>query len=327
MIVVCGEALFDVFAAGERATAIDLSACQGGSPFNLATGIARLGGSASFFGGLSRDLFGCKLHAALASEGVDLSAAPRPDAPTALVMVSVDDRGVPVYTFYGNGTADRTVTPADLESVPIDAEAVHVGSYCMVVEPVASTLRLLVDRQRGHSLIVYDPNVRLTIEPDVDKWRESVRWMQRRADVLKVSEEDIHALYPGMRVDTFISESLEAGVALVVVTWGERGVVAVTRSQLAVEVPAVPVTVVDTVGAGDTFQAGLLAWLQRAGKLTRHAVEGLGQDELLEALRFAARAAAITCSRRGADLPYTSELADTTAFELPQVIRHFFKEK
>jgi fructokinase len=315
MIVVCGEALFDVFAAGERGASVDLSACQGGSPFNLATGVARLGGTASFFGGLSRDLFGRKLHAALAAEGVDLAAAPRPDAPTALVMVGVDDRGVPVYTFYGSGTAERAVSLADLARVPADAQAIHVGSYCMVVEPVASTLRALVDRQRGRSLIVYDPNVRLTIAPDVDAWREAVRWMQRRADVLKVSEEDIHALYPGMRVDTFIDESLEAGVALVVVTWGERGVVAVTRSQLAVEVPAVPVAVVDTVGAGDTFQAGLLAWLQRAGKLKRHAVEGLAQDELVEALRFAARAAAITCSRRGADLPYTSELAGTEGFE------------
>jgi fructokinase len=311
MIVVCGEALFDVFAAGERAAAIDLSACQGGSPFNLATGIARLGGAASFFGGLSRDLFGRRLHAALEAEGVDLSAAPRPDAPTALVMVGVDERGVPRYTFYGNGTADRIVRLADLERVPENVAAIHVGSYCMVVEPVAATLRALVERQRGRSLIVYDPNVRLAIEPDVDTWRESVRWMQRRADVLKVSEEDIRALYPGMRVDTFIGESLNAGAALVVVTWGERGVVAVTRSQLAVEVPAVPVTVVDTVGAGDTFQAGLLAWLQGAGKLTRHAVEGLGQDELVEALRFAARAAAVTCSRRGADLPYTSDLLES----------------
>jgi fructokinase len=318
MIVVCGEALFDVFAAGERAASVDLSACQGGSPFNLATGLARLGGKASFFGGLSRDMFGRRLHAALAAEGVDLAAAPRPDAPTALVMVGVDDRGVPVYTFYGSGTAERAVSIADLARVPADAQAIHVGSYCMVVDPVASSLRALVERQRGRSLIVYDPNVRLTIAPDVEAWRESVRWMQRRADVLKVSEEDIHALYPGMRIDTFIAESLEAGVALVVVTWGERGVVAVTRSQLAVEVPAVPVTVVDTVGAGDTFQAGLLAWLQRAGKLTRRAVEGLGQDELVEALRFAARAAAITCSRRGADLPYTSELADAEALDMPQ---------
>ncbi|MBW8900102.1 MAG: carbohydrate kinase [Massilia sp.] len=288
MIVVCGEALFDVFATREAAASFDLSACQGGSPFNLATGVARLGGSASFFGGLSRDMFGRKLYAALEAEGVDLSAAPRPDAPTALVMVSVDERGVPVYTFYGSGTAERAVGLADLEAIPGNVEAIHVGSYCMVVEPVASSLRALVERQRGRSLIVYDPNVRLTIEPDVDKWRDTLRWMQRHSDVL-----------------------------LVVVTWGERGVVAVTRSQLAVEVPAVPVTVVDTVGAGDTFQAGLLAWLQRAGKLTRQAVEGLVQDELVEALRFAARAAAITCSRRGADLPYTSELADADAFDLP----------
>jgi fructokinase len=318
MIVVCGEALFDVFATQERAAAIDLAACQGGSPFNLATGVARLGGAASFFGGLSRDLFGRKLYAALEAEGVELSAAPRPEAPTALVMVSVDDRGVPVYTFYGSGTAERMVGLADLERVPADAQAIHVGSYCMVVEPVASSLRALVERQRGRSLIVYDPNVRLTIEPRVEAWRETLRWMMRRSDVLKVSEEDIHALYPDRELDTFIAEALDADVALVVVTRGERGVVAATRSLPAVALPAMPVTVVDTVGAGDTFQAGLLAWLQRAGCLTRRAVEGLAHDELGEALRFAARAAAITCSRQGADLPYASELAGAEALDMPQ---------
>jgi fructokinase len=318
MIVVCGEALFDVFATQDRPAAVELSAYRGGSPFNLATGVARLGGRASFFGGLSRDMFGRKLYAALEAEGVDLAAAPRPDAPTALVMVSVDDSGVPVYTFYGSGTAERAVSVTDLERVPADTQAVHVGSYCMVVEPVASSLRALVERQRGRSLIVYDPNVRLAIEPRIEVWAETLGWMMRRSDVLKVSEEDLHALYPNRRADTFIGEALDAGVALVVITRGERGVIAGTQSLPAVELPAMPVTVVDTVGAGDTFQAALLAWLQHGGCLTRRAIEGLGRDELAAALRFAARAAAITCSRRGADLPYRSELAGGAAFELPQ---------
>jgi fructokinase len=188
----------------------------------------------------------------------------------------------------------------------------------MVVEPVASSLRALVERQRGRSLIVYDPNVRLAIEPRIEVWAETLGWMMRRSDVLKVSEEDLHALYPNRRADTFIGEALDAGVALVVITRGERGVIAGTQSLPAVELPAMPVTVVDTVGAGDTFQAALLAWLQHGGCLTRRAIEGLGRDELAAALRFAARAAAITCSRRGADLPYMSELAGGAAFELPQ---------
>ena len=196
MIVVCGEALFDVFAGGEVEAGIELAARQGGSPFNLAIGVARLGGEALFFGGLSQDQFGRKLHAALEAEGVDLSAAPRPSAPTALVMVSVDERGVPQYTFYGSGTAERIVQAGDLERVSAHAQAIHVGSYCMVVEPVASSLRALVERQRGRSLIVYDPNVRLAIEPRVEVWRDTLQWMIERSDVLKVSEEDIGALYP-----------------------------------------------------------------------------------------------------------------------------------
>jgi len=317
MIVVCGEALFDVFATQEKSVAVELSAYQGGSPFNLAIGVARLGGHASFFGGLSRDMFGRRLYAALEAEGVGLAAAPRPDAPTALVMVSVNDSGVPAYTFYGSGTAERAVSLADLERVPVETQAVNVGSYCMVVEPVASSLRALVERQRGRSLIVYDPNVRLAIEPRIEVWREALAWMMRRSDALKVSEEDIHALYPNRRADTFIGEALGAGVALVVVTRGGHGVIAATRSLAAVELSAIPVPVVDTVGAGDTFQAGLLAWLQHSNCLTRRAIEGLGHDELTAALRFAARAAAVTCSRRGADLPYMSELADGTAFESP----------
>lgn len=309
MIVVCGEALFDVFPAAQSVSGIELSARIGGSPFNLAVGVARLGAPAMFFGGLSRDLFGVRLAEALSAEQVVLDAAPRPAAPTALVLVDVDEAGVPAYTFYGNGSAERCVLPADLARVPEDAAAIHVGSYCMVVEPVASTLRALVERQHVRSLIAYDLNVRLTIEPRVSAWQAALEWMLPRCDLLKVSDEDIHQLYPGWSPQQFARHAMQGGAGLVVVTRGGQGVYAAMAPSLALERPAVAVSVVDTVGAGDTFQAGLLSWLSRRGLLSRQGLASLDAAALSDVLDFAARAAAITCSRRGADLPRLAELA------------------
>ena len=308
MIVVCGEALFDVFPGAHSAAGIELSARIGGSPFNLAVGLARLGVPPMFFGGLSRDLLGNKLAAALAAEQVLLDAAPRPDAPTALVLVDVNEAGVPAYTFYGHGSAERCVLPGDLARVPAGAAAVHVGSYCMVVEPVAATLRALVERQHAHSLVAYDLNVRLAIEPRVSAWQAALEWMLPRCDLLKVSDEDIHQLYPGWSPQQFARHALQGGAGLVVVTRGAQGVYAAMGTGLALERPALAVTVVDTVGAGDTFQAGLLSWLARRGLLTRGGLAGLDAATLAQALDFASRAAAVTCSRRGADLPRLAEL-------------------
>jgi fructokinase len=307
MIVVCGEALFDVFPGAADAKGIALSARIGGSPFNLAVGLARLGTPPLFFGGLSRDIFGEQLASALAAEQVGLAAAPRPDAPTALVVVSVDAAGVPAYTFYGGDSAERRVLPADLSRVPEDASAIHVGSYCLVVEPVAASLRQLVERQRGKSLIACDLNVRMTIEPRADVWRAALDWMLPRCDILKLSDEDIHHLYPEWTVERFARHAHDAGAGLVVVTRGAQGVYAL-GGHVALERPAVPVKVVDTVGAGDTFQAGLLSWLARRGLLDRVSIRSLHGDLLGQALDFAARAAAITCSRQGADLPRLAEL-------------------
>lgn len=307
MIVVCGEALFDVFPGAQDGSGMELSARIGGSPFNLAVGLARLGSPPLFFGGLSRDLFGQRLAQALAAEQVGLEAAPRPEAPTALVLVSVDAAGVPAYTFYGGDSAERRVLPADLARVPEDAAAVHVGSYCLVVEPVASTLKLLVERQRGRSLIACDLNVRMAIEPRAEVWRAALDWMLPRCDILKLSDEDIAHLYPDWTPQRFARHALDAGAALVVVTRGAQGVYAQSAA-CSLARPAAPVAVVDTVGAGDTFQAGLLSWLARRGLLERQGLAGLDEELLSQALDFAARAAAITCSRRGADLPRLAEL-------------------
>lgn len=308
MIVVCGEALFDVFPEQQTRTGLQLSARIGGSPFNLAVGLARLGVPPLFFGGLSNDLFGQRLASALSEEQVDISVAPRLDAQSALVMVSVDDKGVPAYGFYGAGTAERSVVEVDIGRVPKGATVIHVGSYCMVCEPVASALRALVERQQGHSVIVYDPNIRLSIEPSMALWRETLEWMLPRTGVLKVSDEDLGYLYPGQPVEDFITVALRAGVQLVVVTRGGAGALAATAHGVHAAIPAVPVGVVDTVGAGDTFQAGLLSWLWREGYLQKDGLRRINASVLETALRFAASAAAITCSRRGADLPYLSEV-------------------
>ena len=312
MFLVCGEALMDVFAVADTATGMTLDARVGGSPFNVAIGLARLGQPVSFLSSVSRGFLGERLLRALAAEGVDTAAVERVDAPTTLSLVGLDERGVPSYAFYGEGGADRLLRPAALARMSNAPAAIHVGSFALVVEPIASTLRTLIERVREHSLVCYDSNVRLAVEPDRERWREALRLMLSRAHVLKISEEDLAVLRPGGAVSDFLDEALAAGVALCVVTLGERGAAAATRLARN-EAAATTVQIVDTVGAGDTFQAALLTRLAECGNLSAAALAGLDEAGLNDALRFAIAAAAITCSRRGADLPRRSELTDAPA--------------
>lgn len=308
MFVVCGEALFDVFSAGDTDTGLALDARIGGSPFNVALGLARLGQPVSFFGGVSRGFLGQRLLRALAQEGVGTGCVQLLDAPTTLSLVGVDAHGVPSYSFYGHGGADRTLPVAAADTVPDSVQALHFGSYAMVVEPVASAQRALIERLHRRCLVAYDPNVRLNVEPDLARWRDTLDWMAARAHLLKVSEEDLGLLYPGVPHATLAARWRAAGVAAVVVTHGGEG----ARAHLAegeLAVAPVPVQVVDTVGAGDTFQAAMLAALAEAQALTPAAVRALPAGAWGQVLGFAARAAAITCGRRGADLPRRAELA------------------
>jgi fructokinase len=306
MIVVSGEALMDVFAAGSTASGLALDARIGGSPLNVAIGLSRLAQPVAFFGAVSQGFLGDRLMRALSDEGVATACTARLDAPTTLSLVGLDAHGVPSYAFYGEGAADRCLPLHALETVP-PAQAYHFGSYAMVVEPVASTQRALVEREWQRSVIAYDPNIRLNVEPDIQRWRDTLQWMLPRTAVLKLSDEDLGLLYPGRRAAELAREWLAAGVSLVVVTRGGEGAWAWTATQHVAAAP-VPVTVVDTVGAGDTFQAALLTALAERGLLRRTALATLGRAELEVALAFAARAAAITCSRRGADLPRRAEL-------------------
>jgi len=312
MVIVCGEALMDVFALADTATGMALEARIGGSPFNVAVGLARLGQPVSFLGAISKDFLGRRLVRALREEGVDTTAIVRVDAPTTLGLVGLDDQGVASYSFYGEGGADRQLPADALQRVPPTAAAIHVGSFAMVVEPIASTLRALVERAHDRVLVSYDPNVRLNVDPDLARWRNALEWMLTRAHVVKISEEDLGLLHPGASATDFIDRALACGVRLVVVTRGGSGAIARTASRRAA-VSAPTVSGVDTVGAGDAFQSALLAWLGERDALRIDAIAPSIEPRFEEALRFACTAASLVCSRRGADLPVRAEIDSTSS--------------
>lgn len=308
MFVVCGEALFDVFAAGATPTGLALDAHIGGSPFNVALGLARLGQPVSFFGGVSQGFLGERLMQALTAEGIDTGLVQRLDAPTTLSLVGVDARGVPSYSFYGDGAADRMLPSAAAEMVPLATRVLHVGSYAMVIEPVAGVQRALIERLRGRTLVAYDPNVRLEVEPSLGRWRDVIDWMAPRTDVLKLSDEDLALLYPGVPPAELAASWRAQGVAAVVVTRGGEGARAYLADGPLDIAPTVPAKVIDTVGAGDSFQAAMLAALSEQGAIEPDVLRRAPRSLWAEVLAFAARAAAVTCSRRGADLPRRGEL-------------------
>jgi fructokinase len=307
MFVVCGEALMDVYMGETTPTGMTLDARIGGSPLNVAQGLARLTRPAAFLTGLSTDALGERLLASLKAEGVDTSLILRNDAPSTLSVVSVDASGVPRYAFHGNGAADRQITHDTLPALPPAARVLQLGSYALAVEPVGSALRALAARERERLLIAYDPNVRLNVEPDLAHWRSVVEQMVSIAHLVKVSDEDLGLLYPAETAEQVAARWLNQGASLVAVTRGRHGASAWTRTAQA-DAPSPQTKVIDTVGAGDTFQAALLTWLDEHDALTPEDLSVLDSASLEALLRFAAQAAAITCSRRGADMPRRVEL-------------------
>jgi len=308
MILVCGEALYDLFLAdSDPQGVIAIDAWPGGSPFNVAVGLARLGQAVGFFSSISTDVFGERLVRLLRREGVWDGYIRRSPAPSTLSIVGAGPQGTPHYSFRGDGAADRMILAADLPPKITGVRAIHVGSLATVVRPIGEALRLLVLRESSNCVVSYDPNVRPTVEPDPDVWRRAVSGLVPMSHVIKLSAEDIDYLYRGADPKTLAAQWIRAGARLVVLTRGEFGVSAWTRG-VHVQLPAERVTVVDTVGAGDAFQAALLAGLAETRALSPEAIAELDEPALSRILAFAIRAAAVTCSRRGAAPPRRAEL-------------------
>ncbi len=312
MILCCGDALFDIFAErGGSTNHVRLDAYVGGSPLNVAIGLSRLGWKSSYLAKISRDMLGGRIIAHLENEGVDTSLAVRADNPTTLAIVALDAGGVASYSFYIEGAADRSLLRSELPGeLPAAIRVIHVASYSTALEPTASALQTLVESQSRRRFISYDPNVRPSIVPDREVWRERLKRLLPHTHLVKVSEEDIAFLLPGSDPGAVTAEWARRGPSLVVLTRGEKGAEGITAKGVRCNVPGCAVGVVDTVGAGDTFQAALLTWLGEKQRLERKAAADLNEDELSALLGFAARAAAVTCTRRGADMARRNEVGD-----------------
>ncbi len=308
MFLVCGEALFDFFLETEAGPAAATYAARaGGSPFNVAIGLRRLGCEAGLLTGLSDDLLGQRLAQVLAAEGVSTAYAIRTHRPTTLSLVGLDAAGVPAYQFYDNGSASTGVAAADLPALGPEVTGLHFGSYSLAVAPVADAAAALA-RGKGDRLVSLDPNVRPTVEPDMDVWRERLATLYPLADLVKISAEDLAILHPGTTPEALAADLTAQGASLVVVTDGGAAATGWTSGGLRATAVPPRVDVVDTVGAGDTFQAALLAPLLAAPGGAAAELAALDAEGLARLLAYAARAAAITCSRRGADLPRAAEL-------------------
>lgn len=310
MYLVCGEALFDFFSQPDSAqlNKIGYQAIAGGSPFNVAVGLRRLGVDAGFFAGISTDYLGKRLAAVLEKEGVRDDFLIHFDAPTTLSMVAVGADGSPQYSFRGEGCADRLLSADRLPTLDANVRGLHVGSFSLVVQPVADALLALVQRESGKRLITFDPNVRLNPAPSIELWRNQVAKFAEHAHIIKVSDEDLHLLYPDSDAETVAKGWLQHNCQLVIMTRGRQGATVFTRGLGHWSVPARDVKTADTVGAGDTFQAALITFLTERELDTPQGLPTLSRETLTEMLNFAVAAAAVTCTREGPDLPYRDQV-------------------
>jgi fructokinase len=281
----------------------------GGSVFNTAVALGRLGAPTGFLCGLSRDLFGKRLEAALAQAGVDTAPCPRNDRPTTLAFVTLVD-GQARYAFYDENTAMRMVTAADMPALPDAVEAVFCGGISLAVEPCGGAYEAQFSTAAAAGrLTMIDPNIRPGFIADEAAYRARLDRMMGQADIVKLSDEDMGWLFPGIGEGEVANRLLSAGeTSLLLVTRGAKGATCHARGGLRVDRPAPVIQVVDTVGAGDTFNAGFLAGLARAGALGRESLATLDAEGLGTCLSLAVTAAAVTASRQGADPPWASEL-------------------
>ena len=309
-IAFVGESLIDFTATGGLA----FQGHEGGALTNSAIAAARMGQPTGFITQLSTDLFGERLLAYMRANGIDTRFVLRSAAPTTLALVertAASNR----YAFYMRGTADTLWAPDTLPPLPDSCRYLHFGSIALLQEPAASRIADLVEAQRSRRIIVFDPNVRTSLIADAPAYRRRCgRWL-RACDLLKLSDEDAAFLSPGIDFAEAAASYLAQGPRAVVVTRGAEGATLYRCGSAPIHVKPAPVTVVDTIGAGDTFGAGLSVGLLEQGVEQPSQLAAVSDAQWRAVLRFATTAAALNCTREGADPPRRAELDAALATE------------
>ncbi|HEX8941164.1 MAG TPA: carbohydrate kinase [Candidatus Limnocylindrales bacterium] len=310
LITCLGEALVD-FLPVEADGAVTFRPHPGGSPLNVAVAAARLGARVALAGSLGDDLFGRFLRSRVAAEGVDDRWLGSVEAPTALAFVTLED-GEPAFAFYGEGTADTLLAVDGLPEAMVEETAIlHIGSISLLRGSTPDAVEAAWRRLRGRALLSLDPNVRPSLIVDEAAYLARLERLVATADLLKVSAADLAWLAPDRDVEAAALDLLARGPRLVAVTRGGDGAVAVREVEgrpVAIVMPAFPIRVADTVGAGDAFSAGLLTRLAELGATSGDALAALPEAQLRDAIRVALAAAALSCERPGADPPDRARL-------------------
>jgi fructokinase len=320
MIICCGEALIDMVPADFPGQDKGFLPFPGGSPYNTAITIGRLGVPVKFLGRFSTDFFGEILMKRLKDNHVGDELMIRSEQNSTLAFVKLEKGKEPQYVFYTEGTADRSLGVGDLpQKPPSDTHCILFGSISMTMEPVATAIETFILHENARNaggnetpVISFDPNIRPFMIKDKKAYVERFQKWIAASTIAKISAADFEFIYPDLGLEKSLQKILTMGPRLVITTLGPKGAMAILRrndgSVIRVSAPVTDLPVADTIGAGDTFHGAFLAWLEIKGMMSRHSLANLPETELYEALFFANKAASIVCSRHGADPPTLSEV-------------------
>lgn len=308
MILCCGEALIDMIPTPTTLERDGFVPYPGGAVFNTSIALGRLGVQTGMLTGLSSDMFGQQLADALDASHVDRSHIITSERPTTLAFVRLQD-GHATYSFYDENSAGRMLGVDDLPEVSSEVSSLYFGGISLACEPGAGTYAALLEREGKARAVMMDPNIRPQFIKDIDTYRARLDRMMAMVDIVKVSDEDLNWMVPSpLSLRDKVKSVQQKGPSVVILTRGGEGASGFLSDGTEVSVPAQRVEIVDTVGAGDTFNAGVLAKLYELGALQKSKLKTLSADALSQALEHGARVAAVTVSRAGANPPWAEEL-------------------